>query len=97
MLNEGATQEVITMTLDVKGNTGLEPASIRALNYGFSLTCTDSSNGGGSQAVGELCMCVGAITFKCHVINCIQVCFHKVAFLAFKLASCNICVYSSVC
>ena len=53
-LNEGATQEVIRMILDIKGNTITEPASTRVLNFGFSFTCIDSSNGGGPQAVGEL-------------------------------------------
>jgi len=42
------------MMLDVKGNTIMEPASTRVLNFGFSFTCIDSSNGGGPQAVGEL-------------------------------------------
>ena len=55
VLNEGATQQVIRMILDVKGNTLTEPASTRVLNFGFSFTCIDSSNGGGPQAVGELC------------------------------------------
>ena len=54
MLTEGATREVIAMILDVKGNALLEPASTRVLNFGFSFTCIDSSNGGGPQAVGEL-------------------------------------------
>ena len=54
MLNEGATQEVIRMILDVKGNTFLEPASTQVLNVDFSFTCIDSSNGGGPLAVGEL-------------------------------------------
>ena len=95
MINEGATQEVIRMVLDVKGSTLTEPASNRVLNFGFSFTCIDSSNGGGPQAVGELWMCVGRdTTFKCCVINCIQACLHKVGFLAFKLASCSISVYS---
>ena len=62
VLNEGATQPVITMMLDVKGNTLTEPASTRVTNFGFSFTCIDSSNGGGPQAVGELCMCVGIDT-----------------------------------
>ena len=88
MLNEGSTQQVIRMILDIKGNTLLEPASTRVLNFGFSLTCIDSSNGGGPQAVGELWMCVGRdTTFKCCVINCIQVCLHKVGFLAFQFSS----------
>ena len=55
VINEGATQEVITMTLDVKGNTRMESASTRVLNFGFSFTCVYSSNGGGPMAVGELC------------------------------------------
>ena len=76
MINEGATQEVIGMRLDVKGDTRTEPASTRVLNFGFSFTCTDSSNGGGPQAVSELWMCVGTITFKCCMINCIQACFN---------------------
>ena len=63
MLNEGATQEVIRMILDVKGNTLTEPASTRVLNFGFSFTCIDSSNGGGPQAVGELWMCVHKVGF----------------------------------
>ena len=62
VLSEGATQEVITMILDVKGNTLLEPASTRVLNFGFSFTCIDSSNGGGPQAVGELWMYLGIAT-----------------------------------
>ena len=75
MINEGATQEVITMTLDVKGNTLRE--TTRVTTFAFSFMCTDSSNGGGPQAVGELWMYVGrTTTFKCHVINCIQACFH---------------------
>ena len=57
MINEGATQEVIRMALDVKGDTRIEPASTRVLNFGFSFTCT-----GGPQAVSELWMCVGTIT-----------------------------------
>jgi len=83
------------MILDVKGNTLLEPSSTRVLNLDFSLTCIDSSNGGGPQAVGELWMCVERdTTFMCCVINCIQACFHKVGFLAFKLAPCSSSVYS---
>ena len=62
MLNEGATQQVIRMILDVKGNTLTEPASTRVLNFGFSFTCIDSSNGGGPQAVGELWMYLGGAT-----------------------------------
>ena len=58
-LTEGATQQVIRMILDVKGNTLLEPGSTRGLNFSFTFTCIDSSNGGGRQAVGELWMCVG--------------------------------------
>ena len=57
-LTEGATQEVIRMILDIKGNTLTEPASTRVLNFGFSFTCIDSSNGGGPQAIGELWMYV---------------------------------------
>ena len=95
VVNEGATQEVIRMTLDIKGSTMLEPASTRVLNFNFSFTCIDSSNGGGPQAVGELWMYLGiANTFMCCVINCIQACLHKVGFLAFKLASCGISVYT---
>ena len=96
VLNEGTTQEVIAMILDVKGNTLVEPASTQVRNFGFSFTCIYSSNGGGPQAVGELWMCVGKdTTFMCRVI---QACLHKVGFLAFKLASCSISVYSwSVC
>ena len=88
MLTEGATQEVITMILDVKGNTLMEPGSTRVLNFDFSFTCNDSFNGGGPQAVGELWMCVGRdTTFMCCVINCIQTCLHKVGFLAFQFSS----------
>ena len=54
-LTEGTTQEVITMILDIKGNTISEPVSTRVLNFSFSFTCIDSSNGGSLQAVGELC------------------------------------------
>ena len=57
MLTEGATQEVITMVLDVKGNTLTEPSSTRVLNFDFSFTCIDSFNGGGPMAVGELWTC----------------------------------------
>ena len=93
MINEGATQEVIGVVLDVKGNTLTEPSSARVLNFGFSFTCIDSSNGGGPRAVGELWMCVGRdTTFKYCKYNCIQACFHKVGFLAFKLASYSISV-----
>ena len=56
-LNEGATQEVITMMLDVKGNTILEPTSTRVRNFDFSFTCIDRSYGGGPMAVGELWTC----------------------------------------
>ena len=94
MLNEGATQEVILMTLDIKGSTISEPASTRVLNFGFSFTCIYSSNGGGPTAVGKLWMCVGKdTTFKCYVIV-FQACLHKVGFLAFILASCSISVSS---
>ena len=62
VLNEGGTQEVITMILDIKGNTLTEPASTQVLNIGFSFTCIYSSNGGGPQAVGELQVCVGKDT-----------------------------------
>ena len=86
MLTEGDTQQVIRMMLDIKGNTLME--STRVLNFNFSFTCIDSSNGGGPQAVGELWMCVGKdTTFMCRVINCIQVCLHKVGFLAFQFSS----------
>ena len=54
VINEGATQEVIRMRLDVKGDTRNESASTRVLNFGFTFRCIDSSNGGGSQAVSEL-------------------------------------------
>ena len=92
VINEGATQEVITMTLDVKGNTLRE--TTRVTTFDFSFMCIDSSNGGGLEAVGELWMYVGrATTFRCHVINCIQACLHKVGFLAFQFASCSISVY----
>ena len=70
VLTEGATQEVIRMILDVKGSTTQEPASTRVLNFGFSFTCIDSSNGGGRMAVGELWMSVGRdTTFNCCVIK----------------------------
>ena len=69
VLNEGATQEVIRMILDVKGNTLTEPASTRVLNFGFSFTCIDSSNGGGPQAVGELWMCVGRETLHLCIVR----------------------------
>ena len=74
VLNEGATQEVIRMILDVKGNTLLEPANIRTQTYSFTFTCIDRSNGGGPQTVGELWMCVRRdTTFKCCVIKaCLQ-------------------------
>ena len=79
------------MILDIKGNTLTEPASTRVLNFGFSFTCIDSSNGGGPQAVGELWMCVERdTTFKCYVINWLQTCLYKVGFLTFKLALCSI-------
>lgn len=55
VLNEGATREVIRMTLDVKGDTLMEPSSTQNLSFNFSFTCIDSSNGGGPMAVGELC------------------------------------------
>ena len=58
------------MILDVKGSTTSEPSSTRVLNFGFSLTCIDSSNGGDPQAVGELWMCVRRdTTFKSCVIK----------------------------
>ena len=62
VINEGATQEVIGMRLDVKGDTRTEPASTRVLSLTFSFTCIDSSNGGSPQAVGELCMYVWRAT-----------------------------------
>ena len=78
MLTEGATQEVIRVVLDVKGNTLIEPSSTQVINFGLSFTCIDSSNGGGPRAVGELWICVGRdTTFKYCVINCIQACLHK--------------------
>ena len=92
VINEGATQEIITMTLDVKGNTLLEPASTRVLNFGFSFMCIYSPNGGGPLAVGELCW---TTTFRCRVINCTQACLHHVGFLAFQFASCSILLYSA--
>ena len=51
VINEGATQEVITMILDVKGNTLRETTRVTA--FDFSFMCIDSSNGGSPQAVGE--------------------------------------------
>ena len=56
MINEGAAEVVITVILDIKGNTLTELSITRVLN--FSFTCIDSSNGGGPQAVGELWMYV---------------------------------------
>ena len=53
VLDEGATQEVIRVILDVKGDTLMEPASTRILNFDFSFTCIDSSSGGGPQAAGK--------------------------------------------
>ena len=97
VINEGATLQVIRVVLDVKGNTLTEPSSTRVLNFGFSFTCIDSSNGGGPQAIGELWMCVGRdTTFMYCVINCIQACLHKVGFLAFKLASYSISVILTI-
>ena len=52
MINEGDPQEIITMKLDVKGNTLRETTQVTTFN--FSFMCIDSSNGGGLQAVGEL-------------------------------------------
>ena len=52
MINEGATQEVIRMMIDVKGDTLRETTQVTTLD--FSFMCIDSSNGGGLQAVGEL-------------------------------------------
>ena len=52
VINEGATQEVIRMMMDVKGDTLMEPSSTQVLSFGFS--CIYSSNGGGPMAVGEL-------------------------------------------
>ena len=52
MINEGATQEVIRMMMDVKGNTLRETTQVTT--FDFSFMCIDSSNGGGLQAVGEL-------------------------------------------
>ena len=52
VINEGATQEVIRMMMDVKGNTSRETTQVTTLD--FSFMCIDSSNGGGLQAVGEL-------------------------------------------
>ena len=52
MINEGATQEVIRMMMDVKGNTFRETTQVTT--FDFSFMCIDSSNGGGLQAVGEL-------------------------------------------
>ena len=74
-MTEGATQEVFTMILDIKGNTLTEPASTRVLNFGFQFTCIDSSNGGDSMAVGELWMVGRVTTFKCCVI---KACLHIV-------------------
>ena len=85
MINEGATQEVIRMILDVKGNTLTEPASTRVVNFGFSFTCIDSSNGGGPQAVSELWMYVGRDT-RCSVVR-------LTAFKHVKPASFSIPVY----
>ena len=49
VINEGATQEIITMTLDVKGNTFREPAPATE-SFGVQVRCIDS---GGSQTVSE--------------------------------------------
>ena len=54
VINEGATQKVIRMMMDVKGDTRIEPASTRVLSFGFLFRCIDSSSGGGPMAVGEL-------------------------------------------
>ena len=77
VINEGATQEVITMVLDIKGNTITEPASTRVLNFGFSFTCIYNSNGGGPQAVGELW------TWTLKQIGCFN---HRVVTLVGRLA-----------
>ena len=70
MINEGATQQVIRMILDVKGSTTSEPSSTQVQNFGFSFKCIYSSNGGDPQAVGELWMCVRRdTTFKSCVIK----------------------------
>ena len=87
VINEGATQEVITMTLDVKGNTFREPASTRVFNFGFSFMCIYSSNRSSPLAVGESCW---TTTFRHRVINCTQACLPHSGFLAFQFASCSI-------
>ena len=56
------------MMLDVKGNTITESASTRVLNFGFSFTCIDSSNGGGPHAVGELWMYLGRATIDIYML-----------------------------
>ena len=52
-LEEGAALQVISVLLDVKGNTVVEPADTQIQNFDFSFTCIDSSSGGGPQAVGK--------------------------------------------
>lgn len=51
IINEGATQLIIRMMMDVKGNTHRE--TIRPTTFNFSFMCIESSNGSGLQAVGE--------------------------------------------
>ena len=51
VLTEGATQLIIRMMMDVKGNTLRETTQVTT--FDFSFMCIESSNGSGLQAVGE--------------------------------------------
>ena len=48
---EAKTQRVITITLDAKGSSLLEPSPI--LTFGFQITCLGNSSGGGVRVPGE--------------------------------------------
>ena len=52
-LSEGDPLSTILVTLDIKGNTLVEPGSTQITTFNFSIACLDSSNSDGFQAAGE--------------------------------------------
>ena len=50
-VTEGETQRIITITLDAKGSSLLEPSPIST--FGFQITCFGISSGGGVRVPGK--------------------------------------------
>lgn len=83
-VEEGATHQIITIALDLKGTSLTETLSVTT--FGFQITCLGSSIGSSFRAASESLMHVEeAALFRFCMIHCIQ-------YVIFKFASCSITV-----